>query len=92
MPGSQREVENSKEEGVVFLFNQQPIEILGGDHVTGVKLVKTELGEPGADGRTEYRGSKWNVRNVGTAKIAGGTRATVVKVDGLTLHVSSDSA
>ena len=51
MPGSRREVENSKEEGVTFLFNQQPLEIVGGDHVTGVKLVETRLGEPGPDGR-----------------------------------------
>ena len=51
MPGSRREVANSKEEGVQFLFNEQPVEILGTDHVTGVKLVKTELGGPGADGR-----------------------------------------
>jgi len=46
--------------------------------------------EPGADGRTEYRGSAWNVRNVGTARIPAGSRATVRHVDGLTLHVSSD--
>jgi glutamate synthase (NADPH/NADH) small chain len=51
MPGSRREVANSKEEGVVFLFNEQPVEILGTDHVTGVKLQKTELSEPGPDGR-----------------------------------------
>ena len=29
MPGSRREVANSKEEGVTFLFNRQPVEILG---------------------------------------------------------------
>ncbi len=51
MPGSRREVKNSKEEGVVFLFNQQPLEILGSDHVTGVKLIETQPGEPGPDGR-----------------------------------------
>jgi len=51
MPGSRREVANSKEEGVVFLFNQQPLEILGSDHVTGVKLIETKLGEAGPDGR-----------------------------------------
>jgi len=51
MPGSRREVANSKEEGVNFLFNEQPVEILGSDHVTGVKLMKTELSESGADGR-----------------------------------------
>jgi glutamate synthase (NADPH/NADH) small chain len=51
MPGSRREVANSREEGVNFLFNQQPLEILGVDHVTGVKLIETRLGEPGPDGR-----------------------------------------
>jgi glutamate synthase (NADPH/NADH) small chain len=51
MPGSRREVDNSREEGVVFLFNQQPLAILGDEHVTGVKLIETELGAPGADGR-----------------------------------------
>ena len=51
MPGSRREVANSKEEGVEFLFNWQPLEIVGDDQVTGVKVVATELGEAGADGR-----------------------------------------
>jgi glutamate synthase (NADPH/NADH) small chain len=51
MPGSRREVRNSKEEGVKFLFNQQPLEIVGSDRVTGVKLIETQLGEPDAGGR-----------------------------------------
>jgi len=51
MPGSRREVANSKEEGVVFLFNRQPLEIIGSDRVTGVRLVETQLGPPGPDGR-----------------------------------------
>ena len=51
MPGSRREVKNSKEEGVEFLFKRQPLEIVGDDSVTGVKVIATELGEPGADGR-----------------------------------------
>ena len=51
MPGSRREVTNSKEEGVQFLFNRQPLEIVGGDHVTGVKVIETRLGAPGSDGR-----------------------------------------
>jgi glutamate synthase (NADPH/NADH) small chain len=51
MPGSRREVESSKEEGVKFLFNQQPLEIVGSDHVTGVKVIETRLGAPGPDGR-----------------------------------------
>lgn len=51
MPGSRREVANSKEEGVVFLFNRQPLEIIGNGSVEGVKLIQTELGKPGPDGR-----------------------------------------
>lgn len=51
MPGSRREVENSKEEGINFLFNQQPLEIVGKDHVTGVRVIRTRLGLPGSDGR-----------------------------------------
>jgi glutamate synthase (NADPH/NADH) small chain len=51
MPGSRREVENCKEEGVSFLFNRQPLEIVGEDHVTGVRMIRTKLGSPGPDGR-----------------------------------------
>ncbi|TNF07047.1 MAG: glutamate synthase small subunit [Gammaproteobacteria bacterium] len=51
MPGSRREVQNAKEEGVEFLFNRQPIEIVGNDGVEGVKVVTTELGEPDERGR-----------------------------------------
>jgi glutamate synthase (NADPH/NADH) small chain len=51
MPGSRREVANSKEEGVEFLFNRQPLEIIGTDRVTGVKVIATKLGDPGPDGR-----------------------------------------
>ena len=51
MPGSRREVRNAREEGVEFLFNRQPIEILGSSHVTGVKLIETRLGAADAGGR-----------------------------------------
>jgi glutamate synthase (NADPH/NADH) small chain len=51
MPGSRRDYKNSKEEGVNFLFNRQPIEIVGVDRVQGVKLVETRLGPPGPRGR-----------------------------------------
>ncbi len=51
MPGSRRDYRNSREEGVEFLFNRQPIEIVGGEHVEGVKLVETALGAPDARGR-----------------------------------------
>jgi glutamate synthase (NADPH/NADH) small chain len=51
MPGSRRDYKNSREEGVTFLFNRQPIEIVGVDSVQGVKLVETRLGAPGPRGR-----------------------------------------
>ncbi|MBT8096900.1 MAG: FAD-dependent oxidoreductase [Woeseia sp.] len=51
MPGSRREVANSREEGVEFMFNRQPLEILGDEHVTGVRLIQTQLGKPDAGGR-----------------------------------------
>ena len=51
MPGSRREVKNSREEGVKFLWNKQPVEIVGKDKVEGVKLATTRLGEPDQRGR-----------------------------------------
>ena len=52
MPGSRREVTNAREEGVEFLFNRQPVEIIGDENgVTGVKLVETRLGEQDENGR-----------------------------------------
>lgn len=51
MPGSKREVKNSKEEGVKFLWNMQPIEIIGDDKVSAVKFVKTKLKKTDIRGR-----------------------------------------
>ncbi|RFF28461.1 MULTISPECIES: FAD-dependent oxidoreductase [unclassified Wenzhouxiangella] len=51
MPGSRREVKNAKDEGVNFLFNRQPVGIVGDDKAEGVKLVETQLGEPDEAGR-----------------------------------------
>jgi glutamate synthase (NADPH/NADH) small chain len=51
MPGSRREVQNAKEEGVEFLWNRQPVEIVGETRVEGVKVVTTRLGEPDERGR-----------------------------------------
>lgn len=52
MPGSRREVNNAREEGVQFLWNRQPVEIVGENgKVTGVKVVTTALGEPDERGR-----------------------------------------
>ena len=51
MPGSRKEVVNAKEEGVEFLFNRQPVAIIGEDKVEGVKVVRTQMGEPDENGR-----------------------------------------
>lgn len=51
MPGSRKEVENAREEGVKFLFNRQPIAIIGEGKVEGVKVVRTQMGEPDEKGR-----------------------------------------
>ena len=52
MPGSKKEVQNAKEEGVQFLWNRQPVEIVGENgKVTGIKLITTQLGEPDERGR-----------------------------------------
>jgi glutamate synthase (NADPH/NADH) small chain len=52
MPGSRKEVKNAKEEGIEFLYNRQPIEIVEYfGQACGIKMIQTELGEAGADGR-----------------------------------------
>jgi glutamate synthase (NADPH/NADH) small chain len=53
MPGSPREVQNAKEEGVNFEFNIQPLDIAidGNGKAIGVNFVKTQLSEPDANGR-----------------------------------------
>ncbi|NRB23556.1 FAD-dependent oxidoreductase [Shewanella sp.] len=52
MPGSRREVQNAKEEGVNFLFNRQPVSIETQDgKVTGITCVKTQMGAADASGR-----------------------------------------
>jgi len=53
MPGSMREVDNALEEGVEFLFNRQPLEIVGDTGVEGIKLITTELGAADEQGRRQ---------------------------------------
>ncbi|MFK7880244.1 NAD(P)-dependent oxidoreductase [Roseobacter sp.] len=50
MPGSQREVQNAEEEGVVFEWLSAPKGFIG-DPVTGVMVQKMRLGAPDATGR-----------------------------------------
>ena len=56
----------------------------------GESVVISETLAPGAGGRIEFRGTMWSVRNVGKQTIDAGARASVVKTEGLTLHVNSD--
>ena len=53
MPGSKKEVKNAKEEGAEFEFNVQPVnlELDESGRVTGVRLLRTQLGEADAKGR-----------------------------------------
>ncbi len=55
MPGSRREVQAAKEEGVEFQFCTQPLRFLGNPHgrVRAVECIRTELGEPEALGRRQ---------------------------------------
>ena len=51
MPGSQREVANAEEEGVVFKWLSAPQAFLGDNHVRAVQAQKIHLGQPDATGR-----------------------------------------
>ena len=53
LPARHEEVEHAKEEGIIFKFLTNPIEILGDEHkfVRGIKCVEMELGEPDESGR-----------------------------------------
>ncbi|MET0224874.1 MAG: FAD-dependent oxidoreductase [Dokdonella sp.] len=52
MPGSRREVQNSRDEGVRFLFNRQPLAVLGEERASGLRVVETRLV---ADGKGRAR-------------------------------------
>ena len=53
MPGSRGEVINARDDGVDFQWNLQPLSIITDDNgsVTGVLMVRTEMGPPDAQGR-----------------------------------------
>ena len=51
MPAYDYEYDLAKRDGCEFRFHTAPKRILGVDHVTGIECVRTEPGEPGADGR-----------------------------------------
>ena len=56
MPGSRREVKYSRDEGVEFIFQRQPLEILGDARgVTGVRVAETRLTESSSMGAGDGR-------------------------------------
>ncbi|MCD7771698.1 MAG: NADPH-dependent glutamate synthase [Oscillospiraceae bacterium] len=57
MPARKEEVHHAKEEGIEFMFLNNPVEILGDENgaVNGIKCVKMELGEPDAGGRRSVK-------------------------------------
>jgi glutamate synthase small subunit-like protein len=57
MPGSKKEVVNAREEGVEFQFNVQPqyIQRDRKGKVTAIGMIRTEMGDPGPDGRRRPR-------------------------------------
>ena len=60
------------------------------DTLSGESLNLVEDLAPGKETCAKYRGSDWTVRNVSDAVIAGGSRARIVRADGLTLHVEAE--
>lgn len=58
--------------------------------ISGDTVNITEDLAAGNESRTEFRGTKWTVRNTGPGLIPAGARAKVVKVEGLTLHVVAE--
>ncbi len=66
LPARAEEVHHAKEEGIIFDLLTNPTEILvdENDNVTGIRLIKMELGEPDASGRrrpVEIPGSEYEV-------------------------------
>jgi glutamate synthase (NADPH/NADH) small chain len=53
MPARKEELENAKEEGVIFKILTQPVKVIGDDNgvVKGLECLQMELGEPDASGR-----------------------------------------
>ena len=66
LPARAEEVHHAKEEGIQFDLLQNPVEILTDDKgwVTGVRVIKMELGEPDESGRrrpVEVEGSEYDI-------------------------------
>ncbi len=85
IPARREEIHHAIEEGVDFQLLRNPVRIVGGSdgHVTGVEVVKMELGEADASGRrkpVEVEGSNY-VLDVDEVIIAIGTRLNTLILD-----------
>jgi membrane protein implicated in regulation of membrane protease activity len=60
------------------------------DSMVGETAVLREDLPPGHTGKAELRGSTWSARNIGTVPLSSGQRATVAKVEGLTIFVTPE--
>jgi len=80
----------------MFTFRRQLYQKIRGnvegfrDSLSGESVTVAQDLAAGGETRLEYRGTQWTVRNVGAVTIAGGSRARVVKSDGLTLHIEAE--
>lgn len=56
MPARKEEVHHAKEEGIVFMFQTNPVAIIndGNGNVGALRLVRMAMGEAGADGRRRF--------------------------------------
>ncbi len=66
MPGRVEEIEHAKAEGVNFAFLQNPVAFIGDaeGRLTGMRLIKMELGEPDSSGRRRpipVQGSEFDI-------------------------------
>jgi glutamate synthase (NADPH/NADH) small chain len=77
VPARAEEVHHAEEEGIIFDFLTNPVEVLGEEgYVTGMRCVRMELGEPDASGRRRpipIEGSEFDME-VDTVVMALGTR------------------
>jgi glutamate synthase (NADPH/NADH) small chain len=78
VPAREEEVHHAEEEGIIFDYLTNPVEIYGDEkgYVTGMRCIRMELGEPDASGRRRpipVEGSEFDME-VDTVVMALGTR------------------
>jgi glutamate synthase (NADPH/NADH) small chain len=78
VPAREEEAHHAEEEGIIFDFLTNPVEIFGdeNDQVVGMRCIRMELGEPDASGRRRpipIEGSEFEI-GVDTVVMALGTR------------------